>query len=42
MLFGYKLPTKGEEYNDGKKVWEWEALDIQLFDKLDNNLFIKP
>jgi hypothetical protein len=42
LLFGYKLPTKGEEYNDGKKVWEWEATDIQLFDKLDNSLFTKP
>jgi hypothetical protein len=42
LLFGFKMPMKGEEYNDGKKVWEWEATEIQFFDKLEDSVFGKP
>ncbi len=42
LLFGFKMPMKGEEYNAGKKVWECEATDIQFFDHLEDAIFGKP
>jgi hypothetical protein len=38
---GYKRPTKGLQYIDGKKA-EWELTDFQLFNKLDDKVFGSP
>jgi hypothetical protein len=42
LLPGLKRATKGEVYQDKKKVMEFEMTDIQIFNKLDDSVFAKP
>jgi hypothetical protein len=42
FLPGVKYPFKGVEFRDGKKIVDWEAQEIQLFDKLPESVFAKP
>jgi len=39
---GYKVPMKGQEFVDGVKTYDWEATEVQLFNKLDDSVFGKP
>jgi hypothetical protein len=41
-LTGIKLPMKGTQYSDGKKLFERETLQVQFFNRLDDKLFAKP
>jgi hypothetical protein len=30
------------QWRDGKKVLEWELVEVQFFNKLDDRVFAKP
>jgi hypothetical protein len=42
LLPGIKRPTKSVQFRDGKKVLEWELVEVQFFNKLDDSVFAKP
>jgi len=42
LALGYKVPMKGQNFIDGVKEYDWEATEVQLFNKLDDSLFGKP
>ncbi|HLN26452.1 MAG TPA: hypothetical protein VK395_01765 [Gemmataceae bacterium] len=42
LALGYKVPMKGQEFVDGVKTYDWEATEVQLFNKLDDSVFGKP
>lgn len=41
-LQGIKQSMKGLQVQNGKKAYEWEVLEVQLFHKLDDKVFAKP
>jgi len=39
---GIKGAMKGVEYRDGKKWVEWELIEVEFFNRLDDSAFAKP
>jgi hypothetical protein len=41
-LAGVKVPTRITEYRDGKKIMNWERLEVWFFNKFEEAVFAKP